>query len=42
MIDDRDRFEATIKAIDQANSEDPHVVLVGERRLARNCYTVSE
>ena len=27
MIDDQDRFEATIKAIDKANSDDPHVVL---------------
>ena len=35
MIDDRDRFEATIKAIDQANSEDPHVVLVGEKEISK-------
>ena len=35
MIDDRDRFEATIKAIDQANSEDPHVVLVGGKEISK-------
>ena len=35
MIDDRDRFEATIKAIDQANSEDPHVVLVGDKEISK-------